>query len=111
MAVFGEFHAVLVAVNGSTGRKDEAFTIVFLHDFEQIDGTTDIVFVVAEWLLDGFGDGFKSGEVNHEIEMIFLKSLVEIFFVQEVDKIEFWFDIRNFLDIIESGDFAIDEII
>ena len=62
-------------------------------------------------MLDGLGDGFKTGKMNDEIERRLVEDAVESFGVEEVDFVEFRFFAGDLLDFVEDFDLTIGKIV
>jgi hypothetical protein len=62
---------ILVAVDPSGGRKDEAATLrMFLHHFEEIERTDHVVLVVHHGLLVTLTNGLLSCEMHNAVDRV-----------------------------------------
>lgn len=48
-----------------------------VHGFQEVQGSRDVVAVVAQWFVDRFAYGFQAGKVDHSVHRVVLKDPVK----------------------------------
>ena len=83
-ACFGNGNLRRIAVHGGGRTEDEVLAAVATHDPEQHERGVHVVFVVFEWLFDGFADGLEPCKVDAGVKLVFVKDFVQCGFVTDV---------------------------
>ena len=77
-----------LAVDGGGRREDDGAALGLLHGVDEDHRAGDVVAVVAHGLRDGLAHRLEAGEVNHRVNLLRGKNLVEAILVEDVAVVE-----------------------